>query len=59
MMPYGIHARDYLTRARLRLDEQSPAGLFYAAFELRCGIESRLRQYIEAQRGNAIRIKQG
>jgi hypothetical protein len=59
MMPYSTHARDYLARARLRLDEQSPEGLFYAAFELRCGIESRLQQYIEAQRGNATRKKQG
>ena len=59
MMLYSIHARDYLARARLRLDEQSPERLFYAAFELRCGIESRLQQYIEAQRGNATRIQQG
>jgi len=59
MMRYGTHARDYLARARSRLDEQSLEGLFYAAFELRCGIESRLHQYLEAQRGNATRIKQG
>jgi len=45
---YGIHSRDYLARARQRLDEGSLEPLFYAAFELRCGIEARLQQYEEA-----------
>lgn len=47
-MRYGIHSRDYLARARQRLDEGSLESLFYAAFELRCGIEARLQQYEEA-----------
>lgn len=47
-MSYGTHSKDYLTRARQRLDEGSPESLFYAAFELRCGIEARLQQYEEA-----------
>lgn len=57
--PYGTHARDYLARARTRLDESVPEALFYAALELRCGIESRLQQYLDAQRGNKKRMKQG
>lgn len=59
MKSYGTHARDYLARARTRLDENSAEALFYAAFELRCGIEARLHQYLEAQRGNKKRIRQG
>ncbi len=47
-MSYGTHSRDYLARARQRLDEDSLESLFYAAFELRCGIEARLQQYEEA-----------
>jgi hypothetical protein len=46
---YGVSSRDYLRRARARLDEETPEGLFYAAFELRAGVESRLQEYIEAQ----------
>ena len=34
-MQYGTHSRDYLARARQRLDEGSLESLFYAAFELR------------------------
>lgn len=47
-MQYSIHSRDYLARARKRLAEGSLESLFYAAFELRCGIEARLQQYEEA-----------
>ena len=47
-MQYGTHSRDYLARARQRLDEGSLETLFYAAFELRCGIEARIQQYEEA-----------
>ena len=56
---HGLHARDYLARARARLASASPENLFYAAFELRCGIEARLQQYLEAQRETTGRIKQG
>lgn len=59
MTPYGIHARDYVARAGARLDERALEALFYAAFELRCGIESRLQQYLEAQQSNTTRIKHG
>ena len=48
-MDYRIHSRDYLQRARKRLDSGTPDALFHAAFELRCGIEARMQQYLEAQ----------
>ncbi|MBL0889389.1 MAG: hypothetical protein IBJ19_02145 [Gemmatimonadaceae bacterium] len=48
MVSYGMTAGHYLARARLRLAEGTHEGLFYAAFELRCGIESRLREYLRA-----------
>ncbi len=47
-MSYSTHSKDYLARARQTLNEGSPESLFYAAFELRCGIEARLQQYEEA-----------
>lgn len=34
-------------KERIQLDRQSYEGLFYAAFELRCGIEARIKEYIE------------
>ena len=58
-MRYGLSARDYLARARARLDDRSPEGLFYAAFELRCGVESRLQEYLEAQEEVRERKKMG
>jgi hypothetical protein len=56
---YDIHARCYLKRARAQLDAQTPEGIFYAAFELRCGIESRLSQYLAVQEENDGLVKQG
>jgi hypothetical protein len=46
---YGISALDYLNRARIQLAEGTLAALFYAAFELRSGVEARLREYLEQQ----------
>lgn len=48
-MEYRVASRDYLERARLRLAEDGPESLFYAAFELRCGIEARMQEYLEVQ----------
>jgi hypothetical protein len=45
---YGISSVEYLKRAELRLKEQDPASWFYAAFELRCGIEARMEEYLDA-----------
>jgi hypothetical protein len=46
---YASSAKDYLRRADDRLEENTLEGLFYAALEVRCGIEARMRQYLKAQ----------
>lgn len=45
---YGLSSRDYLARARAELASGQPERLFYAAFELRAGVEHRLHEYLEA-----------
>ncbi len=49
-MTYKIGSRDFLFRARKRLDEMLPESLviIYAAIELRMGVEARLQQYNDA-----------
>lgn len=46
-MTYSIASSDYLERAKVLLDEGTEASLIYAALELRCGVEARLKEYIE------------
>lgn len=46
---YGMHSCDYMGRAHACLNEGTEQALIYAAFELRAGIESRLRQYLEGR----------
>ena len=58
-MNYHIDSRSYLRRARLRLDEGASESLFYAAFELRCGIESRMQEYLDAQTHISEKRKKG
>jgi len=58
-MDYRIHSRDYMRRARICLDEDNPQSMFYAAFELRCGIEARMQQYLEAQNHISSKMKRG
>jgi hypothetical protein len=48
-MHYYADSRSYLQRARARLDEKNEEAIFYAAFELRCGIEARMQEYLGAQ----------
>lgn len=47
MDDYFISSRAYLARAQGQLGAGTQASLFYAAFELRCGIEARLQEYLE------------
>lgn len=47
---FHIHSRAYLGRALSRLSEQTTEGLFYAALELRCGIEARIDEYAAANK---------
>lgn len=49
-MTYNIHSRDYLNRAKILLHRDDLASRFYAAFELRSGIEARLQEYVEAHK---------
>ena len=58
-MDYEISSRDYLQRARLRLDEGTLDSLFYAALELRSGIEARMSTYLEGQKFVSKKLKKG
>lgn len=58
-MSYNVGSRDYLNRAKSLLDSGDKAALFYAAFELRCGIESRMGEYLEAQKHISAKKKKG
>lgn len=49
-MDYSTRASDYLRRARQERQTLDPARLFYAALELRCGVEARLHEYRNAIR---------
>jgi hypothetical protein len=49
-MVYDVSARSYLERANDCLLERSQKALFYAAFELRCSVEARQAQYIDAMK---------
>ena len=58
-MVYHISSYDYLERARERLAEGSHQALFYAALELRCGIEQRMREYLKAQKQISKKLQKG
>lgn len=58
-MEYKCETKDYLRRARARLAEANPEALFYAALELRCGIEARLREYFDAQAETTKKKREG
>jgi len=45
---YNVDSKNYLKRARSQLDSQSYEGLFYAALELRYGIEARIKEFLES-----------
>jgi hypothetical protein len=47
-MSYLVTSRAYLARAKRRLKDQTLEGLFYAAFELRCCVETRQEEYATA-----------
>jgi len=52
-MTYDASTRAYLARAKLNFESGKNDSLFYAAFELRCGVEARLKDYVKAQGDNA------
>lgn len=47
-MDYAIAPQAYLARARERLLSERNEELFYAAFELRCAVEKRYADYLDA-----------
>lgn len=59
VMTYGISSRDYISRAKRCLASNSIESLFYAAFELRCGVEARMQQYLEVQSHISRKKRQG
>src|SRR5947209_18770546 len=58
-MEHGFKATDYINRAEARLDEARIESLFYAALELRCGIEARLKEYFDAQARTTKKKREG
>ena len=50
MDDYDISPAGYLERARSRISDATPESLFYAALELRCFVEARQHQYLNAQK---------
>ena len=58
-MSYKITSRDYLERAKDCLSEDDVKYLFYAAFEIRCGVEARMQEYLEVQKHVSKKKKQG
>lgn len=46
-MSYSSASKAYLDRMKSRLEEGTKEALIYAALELRCGVEARLKEYIE------------
>jgi hypothetical protein len=56
---YRSDSRSYLARALGFLKKGRAEDLFYAAFELRCGIEARLQEYLEVQGHLSKKQKQG
>lgn len=58
-MTYSLDSRSYLKRAKSNLEQGKKENLFYAAFELRCGIEARMQQYLDVQDHISQKKKKG
>jgi len=58
-MNYGISSRDYLERAKHCLAKDDLDSLFYAAFEIRCGVEARMQEYLDVQKHISKKKRQG
>jgi hypothetical protein len=55
---YNMSEHGYLARAKSRLRERTPEGLFYAAFQLRCCVRPRRKTYARAIEFDTITIMQ-
>ena len=58
-MVYHTSSYDYLERARERFTEGSHQELFYATLEVCCGIEQRMREYLNAQKQISNKLQKG
>ncbi|NYI02785.1 hypothetical protein [Cupriavidus plantarum] len=58
-MKYGVSSRDSLARAVACLEAEGRQHLFYAALELRCGIEARMQEYLSAWEHISAKKKKG
>ena len=56
-MSYEISPHAYLARAKQRLQEGTSEALFYAAFEIRCCVESRQESYADAIEHMRVEIR--
>lgn len=56
---YGTSSSDYLQRAAACLSSGRREALFYAAFELRAGVEARLREYLGPRDDVNAKLKDG
>jgi hypothetical protein len=56
---YAVDIYHHLRRARKQLDARTHEGIFYAAFELRCGVESRIQNYLDAIEDISKKKKKG
>ena len=56
---YAVDLYHHLRRARKLLDSGENESLFYTAFELRCGVESRIQEYLEAREDISKKKKRG
>jgi hypothetical protein len=54
---YDTSSRGYLARAKSNFDCQENVSLFYAAFELRCGVEARLKEYVVKGHADSVSFR--
>ncbi|MDH3712060.1 MAG: hypothetical protein OER04_19390 [Cyclobacteriaceae bacterium] len=58
-MTYEVSSREYLKRAKQCLEKNENQFLYYAAFEIRCGVEARMQEYLKTQQHISKRKQQG
>lgn len=54
---YDVSSRAYLARAKLNFDSGKNESLFYAALELRCGVEARLKEYVVKGQVDSVSLR--
>lgn len=59
MSNYYIRAINYLDRAKKVFNPDNKDTWFYSAFEIRCGVEARMREYLQHQKSVSAKKKKG